>query len=230
MHYSKVKEGVFLERPNRFIARVMLDGKEEVCHVKNTGRCRELLIPGKTKVYVTDHGPETTRKTRYSLIQVVKNDRLINMDSQAPNKVALEWILEGGFFKQVTYVKPEYQYGKSRIDLYVEADGKRNLIEVKGVTLEEDNIARFPDAPTLRGVKHIYELCEARKEGYEAFILFVIQMEGIQMFMPNDQTHPEFGQALLYARENGVNIVAVDCEVGIGTLRIHDFVSVNLDN
>lgn len=231
MEYGIVKEGLFLQRPNRFIAHVLVDGKEELCHVKNTGRCRELLLPGKSRVYVEDHGTGTNRKTRYSLIQVIKGERLINMDSQAPNQAAYEWVLEGagGLLQSVDFIKPEYRFGDSRIDLYIEADHKKIMMEVKGVTLEEDNVARFPDAPTIRGLKHIYELCHGVEEGYEAYILFVIQMEKVRLFEPNYATHPAFGEALAYAREKGVHVVAVDCLTGKGFLRINDFVPVNLD-
>lgn len=231
MEYGNVKEGLFLKRPNRFIAHVLIDGKEEICHVRNTGRCRELLIPGRSRVFVEDHGTSAKRKTRYSLIQVMKGERLINMDSQAPNKAAYEWVLAGagGLFLEADFIKPEYVYGESRIDLYIKAGGRDILMEVKGVTLEENNIARFPDAPTERGVKHVYELCKALKEGYESYILFVIQMEGVHLFKPNYETHEAFGEALVFAASLGVHVLAVDCLTDRGFLKIRDFIPVSLD-
>lgn len=217
-----------MNRPNRFIAHVRIDGQEEVCHVKNTGRCKELLIPGKSKVYVEDHGTDTNRKTRYSLVQVMKGDNLINMDSQAPNKAGYQWVEEGNLYKNITFLKAEQKYGDSRFDLYVEGDGKKAFIEIKGVTLEKDGIAMFPDAPTERGVKHIRELCHCVEEGYEAYILFVIQMKGVTEFRPNDVTQPEFRQALLEAKAKGVHILAYDCKVGVGSMAIDKEVPVQL--
>lgn len=214
-----MKNGIFIARPNRFIAHVEMDGKEEVCHVKNTGRCKELLIPG-TTVYVQDHGTNTSRKTRYSLIGVRKGERLINMDSQAPNKVVMEWLSQGGLFQDITFMKAEQKYGNSRFDVYVETPDKKIFVEVKGVTLEEDGIARFPDAPTERGVKHVYELCHSLQEGYEAYIVFVIQMENIHHFEPNYKTHKAFQEALIEAEKSGVHMIAMDCKVGIDTLVI----------
>lgn len=214
MKYENIKKAVFLERPNRFIAYADLDGERVKCHVKNTGRCRELLIPGKTVVYLEDHGEGTGRKTRYSLVKVEKNGRIINMDSQAPNQIAYDWIKSGGFKKGISYVKREQTYGNSRFDIYYECeDGTKGFMEVKGVTLEQDGIARFPDAPTERGLKHVYELIEAKNAGYEANILFVIQMKGIKHFEPNYATHAAFGEALKEAEAAGVNIMAIDCIV-----------------
>lgn len=227
--YQNIKEGLFLRRPNRFIAYVEIDGKEEVCHVKNTGRCKELLIPGESKVYVEDHGTDTKRKTRYSLVQVVKGNTLINMDSQAPNKAGYQWAEQGNLYKKVTFLKAEKQYGDSRFDLYIEGDGKKAFVEIKGVTLEKDGVAMFPDAPTERGVKHIRELCRCVEEGYEAYILFVIQMKGITEFRPNIETHPEFRDALIEARGKGVHILAYDCNVDIGSMEIDKPVSVYLE-
>ena len=214
MKYKNIKKAVFLERPNRFIAYADLDGERVKCHVKNTGRCRELLIPGKTVVYLEDHGEGTGRKTRYSLVKVEKNGRIINMDSQAPNQIAYDCIKSGGFKKGISYVKREQTYGNSRFDIYYECeDGTKGFMEVKGVTLEQDGIARFPDAPTERGLKHVYELIEAKNAGYEANILFVIQMKGIKHFEPNYATHAAFGEALKEAEAAGVNIMAIDCIV-----------------
>lgn len=214
MKYDNIKKAIFLERPNRFIAYARLDEEIVKCHVKNTGRCKELLIPEISEVYLEDHGDKATRKTRYSLVKVVKNGRIINMDSQAPNQIATYWLLGGGLYKDITYVKREQTYGKSRFDIYYErGEGIKGFMEVKGVTLEDNDVARFPDAPTERGVKHIYELMEAKKDGYEANILFVVQMKGIKYFEPNDETHAAFGDALREAAKAGVNIMAIDCFV-----------------
>ncbi len=228
MKYNNIIQGKFLERPNRFIAYVEINGEKQVCHVKNTGRCRELLIPDESIVYVEDHGTDTNRKTRYSLIAVEKNKYLINMDSQAPNKVVYEWLTGGKFKPDITDVKMEYKYGNSRIDAFFKRGDKNCLMEVKGVTLEDNGVVRFPDAPTERGVKHIYELMKAVKEGYEAYIMFVVQMKGVKYFEPNDVTHKEFGEALRKAEKSGVNIVAADCSVEPDTLSIADYVKVKL--
>ena len=208
--YQNIKEGIFLERTNRFIAKVLIDGMEENCHVKNTGRCRELLIPEKTLVRLEDHGENTTRKTRYSLVMAKKDERWINMDSQAPNKVVYEWIQEGNFVKELELIKTEKTYGNSRFDLYVEGDGKKIFVEVKGVTLEENGLSLFPDAPTLRGIKHIEELIKCKKEGFDAYLIFVIQMKGVDSFSANYKTQPEFGRALEKAGKQGVHILAYD--------------------
>ena len=211
MIYKNVKQGIFHERPNRFIAIVEIDGKLEKCHVKNTGRCKELLIQGVT-VYVQE-ASNPNRKTKYDLISVKKGNRIINMDSQVPNKVVYDWIMEGNYFEEVTHIQREKTYGNSRFDIYLEAANKKIFIEVKGVTLEDNDIAMFPDAPTLRGIKHIKELTKSMEEDYEAYIIFVIQMEDIIKFKPNDQTHPEFGEALRSAKSQGLNILAYDCHV-----------------
>ena len=174
MKYKNIKEGIFLSRPNRFIAHVEIDGAEQICHVKNTGRCRELLIPG-TKV-ILEHTPCETRKTEYDLIAVYKGEKLINIDSQAPNKVVGEWIKESSYFGTPQLVKAECTFGNSRFDFYVESGNRKIFIEVKGVTLEKDGVVLFPDAPTVRGVKHLKELEMALDDGYEAYIIFVIQM------------------------------------------------------
>lgn len=229
MKYNNIVEGIFMSRPNRFIANVLIDGVEEVCHVKNTGRCRELLLPGETKVYLEDHGENTKRKTRYSLITVVKETErgsmLINMDSQAPNKVAKEWLENGGFGKEVTFIKPEKTYGDSRFDLYfeyIDEHGKTvpSYMEVKGVTLEEEGVVRFPDAPTSRGVKHIEGLVRAKQNGYDAYILFVVQLEDYTKFEANEKTDPAFAIALENAKLNGVHILVKNCVVTPDTLCI----------
>lgn len=287
MKYQNIREGHFISRPNRFIAKIDIDGQEEVVHVKNTGRCAELLVPG-AKVYVQDSQPKAselvladgrtsdseqlqkemqvdvsakstnkgkTRKTRWDLIAVRKGDRLINMDSQVPNKIVKEWLEQGRFVQgslrknsseednserenwnlsnlvgEITKIQPEYTYGQSRIDLYVEAGERKILIEVKGVTLEENGIVRFPDAPSERAVKHVHELKEAIKEGYECYVFFVIQMSGVRYFTPNMDTHPEFGEALQEATEAGVHVVAYDCLVGEDEIQIQNSVPVVLDN
>lgn len=226
MKYDKVKTGIFMSRPNRFIAYVMVDGVTVTCHVKNTGRCKELLIPGVT-VYLEEHN-NPKRKTKYSVIGVQKGSRMINMDSQAPNKVVYEWIQSGGLYSDIKIIKPEKTYGNSRFDFYVETTNKQIYIEVKGVTLEEDGIVRFPDAPTERGVKHINELISCVKEGYEAYIMFVIQMKEVKHFEPNDITHPEFGKVLREAEKQGVHIIAMDCDVKKNQLNIRNNVKVQL--
>ncbi len=218
MKYDQMTEGIFLERPNRFVARVLVDGQPVWAHVKNTGRCRELLIPG-VCVYLQKND-DPRRKTAFSLIAVQKGDRLINMDSQAPNAVAEEYIRAGHIVRDLTYLKREYKYKDSRFDIYYEAGQRKGLIEVKGVTLEEDGIVRFPDAPTLRGVKHLNELAQAAKEGYETGVLFVVQMENVRYFTPNIQTHPEFAQALAHAKACGVFVRAFWCRVEKDLLEI----------
>lgn len=211
MTYTNIKQATFLERPNRFIAHIELDGKSEVCHVKNTGRCRELLVPGAT-VFVQEFD-SSTRKTRFDLISVIKGNRLINMDSQVPNKVFYEWASGGHFIPNVRHIKPETKYGNSRFDFYMETPDRKLFVEVKGVTLEEHGVAMFPDAPTERGLKHINELIEARKQGYESYLIFVIQMEHIQYFTTNRLTHNAFALKLKEAHEQGVQILALDCHV-----------------
>ncbi len=226
MKYSSIRQGIFKERPNRFIAYVDIDGTQETVHVKNTGRCAELLIPG-AMVYVqrTDN---PGRKTGWDLIAVKKGGRIVNMDSQVPNKLVKEWLEEGNLFENITRIQPEYTYGKSRFDLYVEADGKKIFIEVKGVTLEEEGVVRFPDAPSERAVKHVNELRQAVEEGYEAYVFFVVQMRGVKYFTPNMDTHPAFGEALFSASENGVHILAYDCEVEKDSIHIAEKVPVVL--
>lgn len=226
MKYDNITKGKFIVRPNRFIAHVEVNEKIEICHVKNTGRCKELLIPGVTVFLQENDNPK--RKTKFSLIGVIKGERIINIDSQIPNKAVQEWILKGNLFNEVTLIKPEKTYKNSRFDFYVETKEKKVFIEVKGVTLEENNVVIFPDAPTERGVKHINELCDCIKEGYEAYIVFVIQMTGVSYFEPNDETHKEFGDALRRAKKLGVNIIAVDCEVEEDSIEIADYVEVRV--
>lgn len=213
MKYSKIVEGKFIDRPNRFIAHVEIDGKNHTVHVKNTGRCRELLIPG-VKVLL-EESDNPLRKTKYDLVTVWKKGMgWINIDSQAPNKIAAEWLATQGF----DYVKPEYTYGNSRIDFYMERDGEKYLMEVKGCTLEIDKVGYFPDAPTERGVKHLRELIKAVREGYHASVAFVIQMNGITEVRPNVETHPEFGVAWQEAADAGVEIKFIQCKVGKNTV------------
>lgn len=212
MKYKNIVTGKFQSRPNRFIAMVDIDGKVETCHVKNTGRCKELLLPG-AEVYLEKSG-NPNRKTAYDLVGVKKGKVLINMDSQAPNQAVKEWLEKEVYFKNITYLKPECKYGNSRVDFYLEtAEERKIFIEVKGVTLEEEGVARFPDAPTLRGIKHMKELEQAVQQGYEAYILFVIQMKGIKWFEPNDRTHLEFGDTLRQVAKNGVGVLAYDCSI-----------------
>ena len=217
MKYDNIRTGRFIDRPNRFIAHVEVDGRAEKVHVKNTGRCRELLIPG-AEVWLTEPGTPG-RKTRYDLVAVRKeNGVLFNIDSQAPNKVVKEWLEKKGFNR----VAPEYTYGSSRIDFYMEKDADRYLMEVKGCTLEIDGIGYFPDAPTERGVKHLRELIHAASEGYKAIAAFVIQMDGVREVRPNIITHPEFGRVLDQAVEADVRILPLPCHVEPDRLEIVD--------
>ena len=223
MTYKTVRTGRFLSRPNRFIAHVDVDGADTVCHVKNTGRCKELLIPDCTVILEQADNP--ARKTPYDLIAVYKGDRLINMDSQAPNAVAADYLAER--FPHAT-IRREVTYGDSRFDFYVRNGAEEWFVEVKGCTLEVDNIGYFPDAPTERGIKHIRHLIRAKKEGYRAAVLFIIQMEGIAAIRPNDSTHPAFGEALREAAAEGVEVWATDCLVTPDTLAHRDAVPVQL--
>jgi len=216
MKYKKVEEAVFLSRPNRFIARVLREGREETVHVKNTGRCRELLVPG-ARVYLA-HSEKAERKTAWDLVAVEKEREgkaplLINMDSFAPNDAAWEWLRAGNLFPEGTLLRREVTFQGSRFDFFASRGEKEAYLEVKGVTLEKDGRVFFPDAPTLRGVKHLEELIQAKKKGHRALILFVIQMEGAISFSPNEDTHPAFGEALRRAKEAGVEILAMDCKV-----------------
>ena len=226
MRYQTVVLGRFISRPNRFIAHVEIDGAVQVCHVKNTGRCRELLTPG-AAVYL-ERAANPARKTQYDLIAVDKNGLLINMDAQAPNKVFGEWAEAGRFLPAPTRIRPEYTWEDSRFDFLLEDGDGPCFVEVKGVTLEEGGAARFPDAPTERGVKHLEELVKARQTGYEAAVCFLIQMEGVEWFQPNDGTHPAFGAALRRARDAGVEVLALDCRVGPDFLEAGRAVEVRL--
>lgn len=223
MTYDNVTEGTFVCRPNRFTAIADINGKRETVHVKNTGRCRELLIEG-VPVYLERHD-KSNRKTGWSMIGVRKGERIVNIDSQAPNKAVHEWLL---LRKDIDYIKPEYRFGDSRIDFLVNSDDGKALIEVKGVTLEQNGVALFPDAPTERGVKHIFELCRSLELGYNAYIVFVIQMKGVKCFMPNSATHKAFADALTFAGQRGVKILALDCSVGRDYMYIEDKVRVIL--
>ncbi len=225
MEYGKMVKGSFQSRPNRFIARVEIDGKEEICHVKNTGRCRELLPEGAQVWCEVFDDPK--RKTKFDLITVKKGNRLINMDSQAPNKAAKEWLLSGGLGK-ICDLRPETTHGDSRFDFSFTLEGRKCFLEVKGVTLEQDGICAFPDAPTARGVKHLQGLTQAVQEGYGGFVLFVIQMSDVVYLHPNDSTDPAFGKALRQAAAAGVTVLAVDCRVTENTMIIQNLVPVKL--
>ena len=210
MRYCNMIPGVFRLRPNRFISHIEIDGQMEICHVKNTGRCRELLIPGAQVWCQKSDNPN--RKTKFDLIAVQKGDRLINMDSQAPNAAAREWLLAGGL-GEISNLRPETFFRDSRFDFSFCKDGKQCFLEVKGVTLEHDGVCAFPDAPTERGARHLRELTQAAKEGYGAYVLFVIQMADVKYLHPNDTTDPTFGKALREAAKNGVAVLAIDCAV-----------------
>ena len=263
MQYTNILAGKFIARPNRFIAHVEIAGREEIVHVKNTGRCKELLVPGAT-VYV-QHFPEGKRKTKYDLIAVEKEVEsltqyageathgavacsgasdsdgvihptptskqptlLINMDSQAPNKVVQEWLVAQEPFGKITYLKPECKHGDSRFDFYLETATKKMFIEVKGVTLEENGVVMFPDAPTERGVKHVQELCLCLEQGYAAVIIFVVQMSGMRYFTPNRRTHAAFAEALERAEQAGVQLLALTCAVTPASLAINGKIPIHL--
>ena len=231
MTYDSVVKATFLSRPNRFIAKVLLGGQEETVHVKNTGRCRELLIPGCT-VYL-NQSDNPNRKTKCDLIAVEKERQgraplLINMDSQVPNDAAAEWLPRSGLFSEQAVIRREVTYGESRFDFYVEDGERKAFLEVKGVTLEQDGVAMFPDAPTERGVKHLHELCKAVDDGYECYLLLVIQMKDIHLFRPNTATHPAFAKALQMAAARGVHILAMDCVVTPDSMVIDKPVAVEL--
>ena len=216
MKYNNITPGIFLKRPNRFIAEVEIDGQKETVHVKNTGRCRELLIPG-CEVWLTEPGTPG-RKTKYDLVAVRKSGGvLFNIDSQAPNKVVKEWLETMDYDRVV----PEYTYGDSRIDFYMERGKEKFLMEVKGCTLEVDGVGYFPDAPTERGVKHIRELIKAKKAGFNAILAFVIQMDGVTEVRPNTEMHPEFGEAMNDAKMAGVEILFLTCHVEPDKLEIN---------
>lgn len=224
MKYNNIVKGHFIDRPNRFIANCKINGKTEVCHVKNTGRCKELLVQGTTVYLQKSDNPN--RKTQYDLIAVQKGERLINMDSQIVNSVALEYVPR--LFDKIKFIKPEYTYGNSRFDIYIETETDKIFVEVKGVTLESGGVTAFPDAPTVRGVKHLKELQKAVKEGYKAIALFVIQMNDVKYFVPNRKTHPEFADELKKAAENGVNLLAFDCKVTPHSIEIDKRVPIKL--
>lgn len=228
MEYGKMVGARFLRRVNRFTAFVELNGREEIVHVKNTGRCKELLLEG-ARAFLEEADKEG-RKTKYSLIAVYKGDTLVNMDSQAPNQMAAEALAEGKIIEigEVDFLKREVKYENSRFDLFYQKGDKKGFIEVKGVTLEEDGVAKFPDAPTERGAKHLRELIKAKEEGYEAAVLFVIQMKGVQEFRPNEERDKNFTEALREAEKAGVEILAYDCRVQVGKIYIDQKVSVNL--
>lgn len=215
MNYRNIKPGIFLSRPNRFIAKVLIDGREETVHVKNTGRCRELLVPGCTVYLEKSENP--SRKTPFDLIAVEKNTEkgtiLINMDSQIPNACCAELLPRSGLFSPDAEIKREVKFGSSRFDICVTDGDRKSFVEVKGVTLERDGLALFPDAPTERGVKHVRELIEAKKQGFGAYIIFIIQMSEVHTFSPNREMQPEFAEALLEAQGAGVKILAFDCIV-----------------
>ena len=225
MRYTNMVPGTFLARPNRFIAHVEIEGQTEVVHVKNTGRCRELLPVG-AQVWC-QYSDNPTRKTKYDMITVRKGDRLINMDSQAPNITVKEWLLAGGL-GEISEVKPEYTHGDSRFDFTFLKDGKRCFLEVKGVTLENDGICAFPDAPTERGAKHLRGLTQAVQEGFGGYVLFVIQMPDVKYLHPNDATDPHFGAALREAAAAGVKVLAMDCAVTVDSTTIRNPVPVVL--
>ncbi len=231
MRYKNIIKGRFIERPNRFIAKVEINGVTETVHVKNTGRCRELLTDGCT-VYLEKSGnPE--RRTKYDLVVVEKQrggkpDLMVNMDSQIPNAVIEEWLKKGNIFSENAVIRREVKYGDSRFDFYIEDGTRKAFLEVKGVTLENDGVAKFPDAPTERGIKHINELVKCLADGYEAYILFVVQMKEISLFMPNYETHPEFGKALREAEKAGVKIIAMDCNVTAESIEIDSQVEIKL--
>ena len=216
MKYNQIVPGVFLKRPNRFIAHVLINGKEEICHVKNTGRCHELLVPGCTVYCAVSDNPQ--RKTKHDLIVVEKKTKsstfLVNMDSQAPNAAAKEWLQSGASpFGKLTVIKPECKYGNSRFDFFLEKENRKIFLEVKGVTLEDNGVVLFPDAPTERGVKHVQELIHCHANGFETYVLFVVQMEHALYFTPNRKTHPKFADALQEAQKAGVQLLAYTCNV-----------------
>ncbi len=227
MTYDGIAAGEFVSRPNRFIANVIVDGAAQVCHVKNTGRCKELLLPG-ARVFV-QRADKPERKTKYDLISVYKNDILINMDSQAPNKVFAEWAAESGFFGRPSLILPERRYKNSRFDFYIETGERKIFAEIKGVTLEENGVVMFPDAPTERGVKHLRELTDCAAAGYEAHVFFIAQMAEARLFRPNRQTHREFADALAFASRGGVRVSCLKCAVTPETLKITDFIDVELE-
>lgn len=220
MKYQNIKEGRFINRDNRFIAQIEIEGVIETCHVKNTGRCKELLTEN-AKVYV-EPSTNPERRTKFSLVTVDKAGRLVNMDSQAPNKVVEEAINEGWLFDNITYYKKEYTYNSSRFDFYIERENEKIFVEVKGATLENENVVSFPDAPSERAVKHLDELIKAVNEGYKAYVLFVVQMSDTDYFVPNEKNHKAFADKLREAKKAGVNIIAYDCIVTSNELKLRN--------
>ena len=224
MKYNNIYKGNFIERPNRFIAICEIEGKKETCHVKNTGRCRELLVKGAT-VYL-EKSTNPNRKTQFDLIAVEKNDILINMDSQIPNFVVAESLNK--IFSDITFVKQEYKYGNSRFDIYVETKKDKIFVEVKGVTLENDGVVSFPDAPTERGIKHLKELQKAVLDGYRACVVFLVQMKDVKYFEPNYETHPEFAEELKKAYKNGVEIFVYDSIVTPDEIKLNSQIKIKM--
>lgn len=227
MEYANISRGIFLARPNRFLAQVTVNGEEVLCHVRNTGRCKELLVPGAQVVVCQEENPN--RKTRFSLLSVYKGKRLINMDSQAPNQVAREWLEQGGLLPPPCAVRPEVRWGDSRFDFMLEKDSRQCFVEVKGVTLEQEGTVLFPDAPTLRGARHLRELTRCAAQGIGAAVLFVVQMENVRAFRPNQAADPAFAQALRAAAAGGVRVLAYDCHVTEESLRLGGPVPVELE-
>ncbi len=225
--YKNIVTGRFVMRKNRFCAEVEIDGTLHLCHVKNTGRLKELLTQN-AEVYLEDHGERLGRKTRYSLVAVNKNGYAVNIDSTSPNVVFGEWVRGGRFLDGVTLVRPETVFGNSRFDYYIEAGDRKIFVEVKGVTLEKDGKFLFPDAPTERGVKHLKELCLCKKEGYEAYAVFVVQMERQGVFSPNAETHKEFAKALKECQKRGVGVLCYNCKVTPDFMEIHEKLEVCL--
>lgn len=227
MKYKNIEKAVFLSRISRFTAEIKIGDEKHICHVKNTGRCKELLLPG-AEIFAA-RADSAKRSTKFDLIGVYKGDNLVNVDSQIPNQVFQEWVLQGNLFDEITFFKREQTYRNSRLDFYIETAGKRKIFaEIKGVTLEEDGTALFPDAPTQRGLKHIRELCRSMQEGYEAYLVFIIQMKGIHCFKLNDRMQQEFGDELRAAKERGLKIVAVDCIVTSDCITADNLVNVIL--
>ena len=227
MIYDNILPGIFLDRPNRFIAHVLIEGQEQVCHVKNTGRCGELLHPGVT-VWVQDAGQQVRRKTRYDLIAVQKGQRIVNIDSAAPNRLFAEWAPTAEQFAPLELLRPETRHKDSRFDFYIESGSRRIFAEVKGVTQEFDNMVMFPDAPTQRGVKHLLGLRDCVAEGLEAWAVFIVQMQTVRYLTPNRDTDPAFAQALADAAEAGVHLLALDCHVEPDRLWVSGPVDIHL--
>ncbi len=226
MEYRHTQTGVFLTRLNRFVALAEANGETVACHVKNTGRCKELLVPGAKVVLQSSFAQG--RKTPYTLLAVYKGGRIVNIDSQIPNRVFAEWVEKGNLFPSETKLRPEWKYGDSRFDFLADGGGRKALIEVKGVTLEENGVALFPDAPTERGVKHLHSLANAVAEGFDAYAVFVVQMKGVTIFAPNEKMHPAFAEALRKAHAAGVNILALDCVVTENSIIAGDLLPVQL--